>query len=86
MSINKLFIRRVCAEMSRQKLNQVQLASKSGMDVQKLNRILLGTTSPRLESAEKIAKGLGVSVVSLIETTGSVVHLDLPFIKRAGHE
>ncbi len=87
--IEKRFLRNVSLEMSRQKLNQKQLAEKSGVDVQRITRIMIGTTVPRITDLEKFAKALGVSMQSLIERPCEVVHLVSPVtqnILRAGQE
>jgi len=95
MSIEKLFVRRVCLEMSRQKLNQKQLGEKCGLDPQRIARILTGSTVARITDLQKISKGLGVQMQSLIESDGTVVRLSpiredyFPSDKlpnQAGHE
>jgi transcriptional regulator with XRE-family HTH domain len=43
------------------------LADRSGVAFGAINRIELGKTTPRLETLERLAKALGVSVRDLIE-------------------
>ncbi len=43
------------------------LADKAGVAFAAINRIELGKTTPRLETLERLAKALGVSVRDLIE-------------------
>jgi len=86
--IEKLFLRRVCLEMSRQRMNQKSLAEKSGVDCQRISRILLGTTVPRITDLEKFAKALGVPMMSLVESEGKVVrlHSAKEYFNNAGQE
>ena len=43
------------------------LGEKAGVDWSQINKIELGKVSPRLDTLERLAKALGVSVRDLIE-------------------
>ncbi len=58
---------RLPAVRKKKGLSLRQLAEKSGVAFGAINRIELGKTTPRLETLERLAKALGVSVRDLIE-------------------
>lgn len=54
-------------------MSQAQLAARIGMKPQQLSAIMTGKHAPTLESLRRIAFGLDVSVITLIEERESEV-------------
>lgn len=57
----------------RLKLSQEDMASKTGLSVPSLSEIERGIANPTLQTLEKIAGALGVSVAVLLDVDGSLL-------------
>lgn len=68
-NINEVFIRRLKSFLG--KRSAYWLSKESGVAQGSISRILSGKMNPTLEMVESISKGLGVSVVDLLNDDGT---------------
>lgn len=73
--LQEVFLRRVQAEMDRQRISRNQLAQRIGAPAQRTVNDVMNGADPRLETVWGFATALGVSVVSLLTESSNVRQL-----------
>lgn len=66
LKLSELLLENVRREMAKQELSQVELGKRAGVSKQSVNQILTAGHSPRIDTVEALARGLGIPAWELL--------------------